>query len=62
MTIEIHPGVQKVAEFMQRELLCSELQAVARALPGVAAVIWAQHTGPDIRPMSLVDGLVGGDQ
>jgi hypothetical protein len=57
MNIEMHPSVQKVAEFMQRELRCDELQAVARAMPAVAAVIWAQHTGPDVRPMGLVSEL-----
>jgi hypothetical protein len=63
MKLEMHPAVQKVAEFMQRELKCDELHAVADALPAVAAVIWAQHSGPRIRPMELKASLasVGAD-
>jgi hypothetical protein len=53
MKIEMHPSVQKVAEFMQRELRADELFAVAEAMPAVAAVLWAQYERAAVVPLNL---------
>ena len=62
MQINMHPHVKLVAEFMQREIPLDELQAVAEAMPAVAAAIWPKYEGPGIRPMKLsAEPLGGGD-
>jgi hypothetical protein len=58
MIIKMHPSVQKVAEFMVRELPAAELRVVAEALALVAPVIWAHHQKHDIEPISMEEPAI----
>lgn len=53
MNIEMHSSVQKVAEFMQRELPADELRGVADALAVVAPAIWGNYPIKEITPLTL---------
>lgn len=55
MTVEINPSVQKVIEFMQREIPADELNGVADSLPVVAKAIWSRFPTTEIKPMQLVE-------
>lgn len=50
MIIEMNPNVQKVIEFMQRELPANELNGVAEAIPLIGRAIWTQHPHLPVTP------------
>ena len=54
MDVTMHPSVQKVAEFMQRNLEVNELRGVAEALHVVAPAIWGNYPKEDILPVYLL--------
>jgi hypothetical protein len=51
--VTMHPGLQKVAVFMERELPIDELRGVAEALAIIAPAIWSRHPQVKIQPMDL---------
>jgi hypothetical protein len=53
MIVEMNESVQKVVEFMQREIPADELRGVARMLPAVAEAIWAAFPATQVNPMRL---------
>ena len=56
-TIVIDEDVQKILEFMQRNLQCSRLVPVAEAISKVAPILWAQHEREDISILSLQENV-----
>ncbi len=59
MFLQMHPGLQKVAEFMQDTLSANELVSVADALQLIAPVLWGQYAKADIAALALTHGSVG---
>ena len=53
MIVQMNPNVQKVVEFLQREIPADELNGVANAIPAVAAVVWSEYHHQAIRPMKM---------
>lgn len=60
MIIEMHPSVQKVAEFMQKNLPSNELVEVANALYFLAQPLWGplQHQLNSVYPIKMVEPVV----
>lgn len=58
MEVQMHPGVKKVAEFMQEELPADELAAVAEALALLAPAIWGRYPKVVIAPITLANSPI----
>lgn len=52
-TVEIHPSVNLIAQYMQESLNPNELRGVAIALAAIAPVIWSQFAEIKIEPLHL---------
>lgn len=58
MILNVHHNLQKVVEFMQREIPADELNAVADALPTMARALWSQCPKTTITPMQLTEPAI----
>lgn len=60
MELRMHPGLQKVAEFMQETLPANELASVAEALGLIAPVLWGRYAKADIAALALSQRGIAG--
>lgn len=58
MEVQMHPSVQKVAEFMQEALPADELAGVAEALALIAPAIWTRYAKVQIAPITLINAPI----
>jgi hypothetical protein len=47
MNVSLHPDVQRVAEYMQREISADRLVSVAQSLAAVAPLLWSCYHATD---------------
>jgi hypothetical protein len=62
--VSMHSAVQGVIQFMQDNVSPYHFISVARAVAGLAPVLWGHHRQDEIRPLSVtvdVGALIGED-
>jgi hypothetical protein len=52
--LTIDPEVHAVVEFMQRNLQCSHMVAVAEAVAKLAPILWGRYAAEQVTPLQLV--------
>lgn len=53
MSLEIHPDVQTVAEFMQGNLPACRLVSISEALAALAPILWGRHGRESVNVLAL---------
>lgn len=55
--VEIHPSIDKVIKFMEREVLADDLQGVAEAIAKLAPALWGHLDKNEIVPIRILHPL-----
>ena len=51
--VVMHPDVQRVCEFLQRNMEARHLVAVANAVAGLAPSLWGHYPASEIAPLRI---------
>ncbi len=58
MELHMDPDVKMVLEFMQTNIVCSKIVAVANSVKELATPLWGHHESEKVIPISLKDGSI----